>query len=119
MSEQGDMVVWRTLKESYFVFSKRRDVEDCVAQVVVYEGRAGVPILKGFKKLFFRHPATKELYGHVDVGYWPLGAYFYPLYFRCNLGVEIFPGTPFSPLDVLPIPWSCCSCCPPAFTVYC
>ena len=63
-----------------------------VLQVVIYDGRAGVPVLKGFRKLFFRHPATKELYGHVDVGYWPLGASLYPLYFRCNIGVEIFPG---------------------------
>ena len=62
--------------------------------MVIYDGRAGVPVLKGFRKLFFRHPATKELYGHVDVGYWPLGATLYPLYFRCNIGVEIFPGKP-------------------------
>jgi hypothetical protein len=74
-------------------FSLRDFFPDKPGEVAVFDGRAGVPVLKGFRKLFFRHPTTDELYGHVDVGYWPLGAFIYPLYFRCNLGVVIFPGT--------------------------
>jgi hypothetical protein len=79
--------------------------------VAVFEGRASVPVGKAFRKLFFRHPATKELYGHVDVGMWPLGVALYPLYYRCYLGMEIFPGMATHSGDSLapPLPgWRVC-----------
>ena len=61
-------------------------------QVAVFEGKAAVPVLSRFRKLFFLHPKTFELYGHVDIGKWPLGQLLYPLYFKCSMDQALFPG---------------------------
>ncbi len=42
----------------------------CIGQVVVYEGRAAVPmnaLLGGFQKVFFCQPRTYDLFGRVQV----------------------------------------------------
>ena len=61
-------------------------------QVAVYEGKAAVKYFPYFRKLFFLHPKTYELYGHVDVGWWPLGRILYPLYFKATIDASLLPG---------------------------
>ena len=63
-------------------------------QVVEFEGKAAVPIsgLFKFRKAFFLHPKTDELYGRVDLQKGPLGNALYPLYYKASVAPSLVPG---------------------------
>lgn len=61
----------------------------------MFDGKADAVFsgLFRFRKAFFLHPQSEEVYGRVQLQKGPLGNVLYPLYFSCSIAPAIVPGT--------------------------